>query len=204
MSLQHHKIAVGRAALLLGGYVVIYLAASALDLWTTDWALHRPGTFEGNVFATTAGSYQSAKAWLITAVGGVVMASYFGFGVWNADRVSPKWFRRPIRSFFHRGFNPFYLNPWSKRLLDRTPLHAVSFAVAFVALRLLAAGNNLSIAVGGEGPLGAAVQAVARVTSPAVGLLVAMGALYTALAIALSPLSADLLQRALGTLSEPA
>ena len=47
-------------------YLVAYLAASYLDLYTTRLALQRPGTSEGNVYATNQSSYSPAKAWVIT------------------------------------------------------------------------------------------------------------------------------------------
>jgi len=183
-----------KALLLTAGYALVYFAASGLDLWTTVLALHRPDTFEGNVFATSSGSFDGEKAWLMTDAAGVLMTVLFALGIWYADRMSPDWLRRPIRSFFYWRFNPLFIDFWSRRTRDRAPLHAVSFAIAFAALRLLAAGNNLIIAAGYTGPLGAAVRAAGRATTPAMGLILAMGAAYIALAVLLSPLGASLLQ----------
>ncbi len=53
------------------------------------------------------------------------------------------------------------LNPWSKAVIDRPPLHALSYAIPFVALRLLAAANNLLISACGLAPPGSLVKAVA-------------------------------------------
>jgi hypothetical protein len=48
-----------------GLYLVVYLAASGLDLWTTQLALHRPGVSEGNVFATDAVRFEEDNAWVL-------------------------------------------------------------------------------------------------------------------------------------------
>jgi hypothetical protein len=62
-----------------------------------------------------------------------------------------------------------------------------------VALRLLAATNNLLISACGVAPLGSLVKAVAARTSPAVGLVVVIGAAYVLLAVAVAPLAARLI-----------
>jgi hypothetical protein len=183
-----------RFVLLVCAYAVAYFVASGLDLWTTALALHRPDVGEGNVFATSAGGYNAARAWWITNIASVLMTGLFAAGLWYADRMSPEWLKKPIRSFFYRHFNPLYLDFWSSRTRDRAPLHAVSFAMAFVVLRLFAALNNLLIAAGYSGPMGAAVKAVGDLTTPAIGLILAMGALYTLLALAFAPLGARLIR----------
>jgi len=194
MSIGTTKFPYCKALLLTAGYAVAYFAASGLDLGTTVLALHRPGAAEANVFATSSGAYDNAKAWLMTDAAGVLMTVLFALGLWYGDRMSADWLRHPIASFFYRRMNPLFVNFWSRHTRDRAPLHAVSFAIAFAALRLLAAGNNLIIAAGYTGPLGAAVRAAGRATTPAMGLILAMGAAYIALAVLLSPLGASLLQ----------
>jgi len=194
MSAENTRFNFRNALLLTAGYALAYFAASGLDLWTTVLALHRPDAAEGNVFATSSGAYDNARAWLMTDAAGVLMTMFFAMGIWYADRMSVDWLKRPIRSFFTWRFNPLFIDFWSRRTRDRAPLHAVSFAIAFAALRLLAAGNNLIIAAGYAGPLGVAVREVGRATTPAMGLILAMGAVYIALAVLLSPLGASLLQ----------
>jgi len=194
MSAQNPKVDAFRLMLLVGGFAAAYFAASGADLWTTALALHRADASEGNVFATSSGAYNSAKAWWITDAAAILVIGLFLQGVSYAGRVSPQWLDRPMRSYFYRHFNPLFIDTWSKRSRDRAPIHAVSFALAFVVLRLLAAGNNLIIAAGYSGPLGVAVRAVGRMTTPGIGLILAMGALYMALAVLLSPLSAALLR----------
>lgn len=178
---------------LLDIYVAAFLSASYLDLWTTAQALHHAGVSEANVYSTSQGIYSAAKAWATTAGGGVVMASLFAFGIRNAGFVSDAAIEHPVRSF-----SKFYLNPWSRRFIDRSPLHALSYALAFVLLRLLAAGNNSVLMVGGVGPLGAAVRWVGRMTSPALGFVLAIGVVYFGLAIVLSPVAAELVKRSRG------
>jgi len=190
MSARNWKVDAAKMTLLVGGFAAVYFAASGADLWTTALALHRPDASEGNVFATTSGAYNSAKAWWITEAAAVLVIGLFVQGVAYAGRVSPYWLDRPMRSYFYRHFNPLFIDTWSKRSRDRAPIHAVSFALAFVVLRFLAAGNNLIIAAGYAGPLGLAVRAVGRLTTPGTGLLIAMGTLYIALAIGVSPVSA--------------
>jgi hypothetical protein len=110
------------------------------------------------------------------------------FGAAYANRVAEVWLRHPVRSFARP-----YLNSWSKAVIDRSPLHALSYAIAFVALRLLAAANNLLLSTCGVAPLGSLVKAVAARTSPAVGLVVVIGAAYVLLAVAVAPLAARLI-----------
>jgi hypothetical protein len=166
-------------------YAALCTAASALDLWTTEIALGVPGASEANVFATTAGVYAAAKAWAINAVGVAGMVAMYVFGLRHADEVAPKWLAHPRLSFF-----TIYVNPWSRRAITRSPLHAVGYAVAFVVLRLAAATNNLIIAAGATGPLGWMVRTVADRTTPVTGFAIAMGGLYILLVIALLPATA--------------
>ena len=167
-------------------YAAAYLVASSLDLWTTRIAL-RGGGPDGNPFVNSGGDYDAARAWFITALGGVVLVAYFVFGAVNANRVAAKWLRRPMRSFFVGPWSMASLVPWSKAVLDRSPLHALSFAVAFVILRLLGAGNNLCLVLYRVAPIGWFVNAVSTRTSPVLGLFVVGGGLYVLLALATSP-----------------
>lgn len=167
-------------------YFIAFCGASALDLGTTELAI-RAGGAEGNVFATDGGVYASARSLIMTAVASVVMTGLFVFGIANAKRVSKRWLARPMASFV-----TLYINPWSAQFIDRSPLHAVSFAVAFVLLRVVAAANNLFIVEGGVGPIGAAVRAVGRLTSPELGLALVVAPLHIAMAVLLGPICAKL------------
>jgi hypothetical protein len=173
----------------VGAYLVAYLAASALDLVTTELALMRPGSSEANVYATNSGVYSAEKAWLITAAGAAFMLPLFAFGVRNANTVSERWLNAPVRSF-----GTIYLNPFSRRFIDRAPLHAIAWAIAFVMFRLLAAINNALIAAAGAGPIGRAVRAVGRVTSAELGFIIVIGVMYVLLTIALSPWAAKIIK----------
>jgi len=166
-------------------YLIAYALASYLDLHTTLLALRRAGVREGNLYSVTASGYASARAWVITAVGGLVLEGFVVFSLLNASSVSERWLHRPIRSF-----GRFYIVPWSKGVIDRSPLHALSFAIAFVALRLLAAGNNMLIHFRGVAPLGGLVEAVSARAGQAVGFWLVLGVLICVLGVACSPLAA--------------
>jgi len=170
-------------------YLVAYFAASVADLVTTKMAIQAGGK-EANVYVTDAGSYLAARALLLTGVGGVAMAALFAFGHFYADRVAPIFLEHPITSF-----GRFYLNPWSR--IERSPLHAASYAIAFVALRFLAAGNNICIVVGLKPPIGTAVRAIGYATTQATGFVLVVGTLYLLLAVVLSPLAANVIRRSL-------
>jgi hypothetical protein len=131
-------------------YLLAYFCASYLDLATTALAVRRPDVHERNVFAVDAQGYAPTRAWLITAAGAIVMEAFLLFGIRHAVKVDEIWLRRPIRSFAK-----FYVSPWSKNVIDRSPLHMLSFAMAFVVLRVLAAANNFLLYEYGFGPLGA-------------------------------------------------
>ena len=168
---------------LVVGYVALYCAAGWLDLWTTRIAVSRPGVSEANVFATDAGAYAASQAWLATAVGGLIMLACVVFAVTHAGSVAPNWLRHPIRSFA-----TLYVSPWS--MLDRSPLHLLSLALAFPVVRLFAAANNVLLILGEPGPLGVAVRWVGARSSPVMGLGVVMGGLYLVLTVAASPIAA--------------
>src|ERR1700733_10546971 len=106
MSTRNVAVEAGRVFLMAGCYAVVYFVGSGLDLWTTVLALHRPGIFEGNVFATTSGAYNSAKAWWTTDAAGALLTGLFALGIWDGDRVLPRGLEKPIRSYFYRHFNP--------------------------------------------------------------------------------------------------
>ncbi len=180
------------ATSLIAAYVAVYLLVSSLDLWSTALALRLSGTSEANVFVTDGGLYNSARAWLITFAGGAVVTGMFAFGVMRAPQVAERWLERPVRSFLEVR-SILRLNPFSHRSIHRSPLHMMSFALAFVVLRLLAGVNNLLIYEGYTGPIGAAVRAVGRVTTPLLGFVLAGGGLYILLVLAVAPAAARLI-----------
>jgi hypothetical protein len=184
---RRNSIRLSRAAWLVALYFIAYLFASWLDLTTTVLALHRPEASEGNVYASNAGGYVSAKAWLITVVGGLVIEACLIWSVVAAGQVADRWIEHPIRSFAK-----LYINPWSRTVRDRAPLHMMSFVLAFVPLRLLAAANNVLIAGSGTAPLGRLVGLASRATSPQLGFWLILGPLFYALAIATAPIAARL------------
>jgi hypothetical protein len=171
-------------------YLVVYFVAAYLDLHTTRLALQQPGTTEGNVYSTSDSEYSSTTAWMITGIAAPIILGFLIFGLVNAHRVSQHWLEHPVQSF-----GKFYIIPWRKKILDRSPLHMASFAMAFPALRLLAAGNNLLIYKYGTAPLGWLVGIAAKHTSPTIGFWLVLGPLFCLLAVAFAPLAANVLTR---------
>ena len=169
-------------------YLLAYLVASYLDLHTTILALQRPGTSEGNVYSTSGHDYIAAKAWLITAAGAVFIEAFLLFGALNAQRVSEHWLRHPIRSF-----GKLYVIFWSQKVMDCSPLHMLSFVIAFIPLRLLAAANNLLIYYYGTAPLGRLIGLLSHRTSLVAAFWLVMGTLFYVLTFACAPLAARLI-----------
>lgn len=178
-----------RSLPLILAYALAYAVASLLDLWTTHWVLITGGS-EKNVFMLSEHGYVLHRSLIITLLGGLIMIAAFAFGVRRADQVSDRWLHRPLASF-----GLLYLNPWSVRARDRAPLHMLAQAMAFVALRLLAALNNLAIALGGVGPIGWLVQQAGVVTSPMLGFVLVIFPLFAAITLCMAPGSAALIRR---------
>lgn len=174
----------------LAAYFAAYMFASVCDLVTTDLALLNEGAHEANAVIAQDGLYSALRAWQLTAAGGAAMVAVFAFGLIYAPRVSEHWLARPIRSFM-----TFYVNPWSRRVIDRSPLHMISLALGMVVLRLLASINNLLIWNDLTGPLGFAANELAKLTTPLTGFMIAIGSVYFLLSMALSPLAVRLLRR---------
>lgn len=145
---------------------------------------------DGNVYGVGDEGYSSAKAWTITAAGALFILPFLVFGLLAARRVSPMWLQRPIRSFAR-----FYINPFSRKVIDRSPLHMLSFVIAFPVLRLLAAGNNWLISETGTGPIGWLVGQVSIATNPTLGFWLVLGPLFYLLAFACSPFAVFVLRR---------
>jgi hypothetical protein len=171
-------------------YLAVYACVSWADLFTTKLALQQPNTVEGNVYAVGDDGYSAAKAWGITSVGALFILPFLVFGLLAARRVSERWLQHPIRSFAK-----LYINPFSKKVIDRSPLHMLSFVLAFPVLRLLAAGNNWLISETGTGPIGWLVGQVSNATNPTLGFWLVLGPLFYLLAFACSPLAVFVLRR---------
>jgi len=71
----------------------------------------------------------------------------------------------------------------------------LSFALAFVVLRVLAAANNILLCEHRFAPLGALVGAVGRRTSPLIGFVVVIVIVFYLLAVLVSPFAAAVLDR---------
>lgn len=169
-------------------YLTAYFIVSYLDLRTTLLALQRPGTTEGNVYSTSGHNYIATKAWLITVAGAVFIEAFLLFGALNARRVADHWLRHPLRSW-----GKFYVLFWSRRVMDRSPLHMLSFVIAFVPLRLLAAANNLLIYYSGTAPLGRLIGLLSHRMSLMAAFWLVMGGLFYLLAFLCAPAAARLI-----------
>lgn len=171
-------------------YLAIYAIVSWADLFTTKLALQQPFAVETNVFVVSEQGYSGSKALTLSVVGAVFLLPFLVFGLVAAQRVSERWLQQPIRSF-----GKWYLNPFSKQVIDRSPLHMLSIALAFPPIKLLAAGNNWLIAQTGDGPIGWIIVRVSKATSPALGFGLVLGSISILLIFACSPLAALILRR---------
>lgn len=180
---------VRRTIILAIAYALPFLVASWLDLWTTSLALTQPGASEGNVYATDGGAYLSGRAWAMTAIGGAMIEAFLLFAGLSAERVADHWLDRPMRSFTR-----VYINPWARSVIDRSPLHALSYVLAFVPLRLLAAINNALIWKTGAGPLGEAIGVLSHWIGATGAFWLVMGPLFCLMAVAISPVAAKILR----------
>ena len=86
----------------------------------------------------------------------------------------------------HRIVSQDVLNPWSKGAIGVSPLHLLSMALAFVAMRLLAAGNNLLIHFYGFAPIGAPIKRLAQQISAFAAFGIVIVPLFCVLAIVTS------------------
>ena len=172
-------------------YLAAYFAAGWLDLYTTELALRRANAQEGNVLATDGTGYSPAQAWTITLVGAPLICGALIFGLRNARHVATRRLLHPVRSFG----NPFYIVPWRPKVLDRSPLHMASFALAFPAMRAIAAANNALIYCCGSGPLGWLIGVIAKHSSLAFAFWLVMGPIFCLLALAFAPAAAGLIRR---------
>jgi len=178
-----HRLAL--AAIL---YLLLYSLAAYLDLWTTMVALSQPGVHEGNSVVRKGQAYLPKRALIVNLAGAVIMTACVVFSANHAERVETRWLHRPIASF-----GKIYLNPWSSEAIGVSPLHMLSMAVAFLAMRLVAAGNNMLIYFYGFAPIGALIDGIGQHTSATVAFSVVVLPLFYLLAIVVSPLAAKLL-----------
>jgi len=178
-----------RRILLVGFlYLLAYFAAACADLWTTVIALTRAGTNEGNAFVTSQQGYMSGRAWAINLAGALIMTACAMFSAKYAHRVEAQWIHNPVASF-----RKIYLSPWSHRAIGVSPLHLLSMAMAFLALRLLAAANNLVIYFYGFAPLGAPIERLAQHVSVFVAFGVVIVPVFYLIALVVSPFAARLI-----------
>lgn len=168
-------------------YLIVYSLAAYADLWTTVFAITEGGAREGNAFATSGPVYLLTRALLINIVGAVIMTGCVMFSASYAESVDRQWLLRPMASF-----GQIYLNPWSSAAIRVSPLHMLSLALGFVALRLLAAGNNMLIYFYGIAPIGAPIKMIARHTSGVLAFAIVLVPLFYVLAIGVSPVAAKL------------
>ncbi len=177
-----------RVVAFCGGYLIAYFVASYMDLATTSLGLQRAGAYEKNVFATDATGYLPVRAWLLTAGGAIVMTGCILFAARFRASVDPRWLREPVRSF-----GTLYVNPFSKEALSVSPMHALSLAIGFVLLRIVAAANNLSVYWIDFGPMGELIKAIGARTSPLAGFAIVACSSYLVACVVVSPMAARII-----------
>jgi hypothetical protein len=182
------RVQLRRVAIAALFYLLAYCLASCLDLWTTVLALKTSGAHEGNAFATSGAVYLSGRALLINVVGGLIMTGCVIFSANYADRVENRWLLHPLASCWI-----MHLNPWSPAAMGVSPLQMLSLALGFVAMRLIAAGNNLLIYFYGFAPIGSLISAMEHHASAVIAFAVVIVPLFCVLAIAASPVAAKLI-----------
>lgn len=176
------------------GFMTAYIAASFLDLATTDLALTlNHAAREGNIAATSDGAYDVLKAVLITLGGGVVLGGMFWSGLRSARRVGETWLNNPRRAMMR-----VTLIPGFERDRSRRPLTLITYAVAFVILRVAAASNNAMIAFGVTGWIATIVNRLAHIVPPLAATILTVCGLYWLIAWTIAPLCATLLRHARG------
>jgi hypothetical protein len=190
LNVKNHRGMTRRLAFAAGLYLLAYSLAACADLWTTTFAITRAGAHEGNIFATNGPVYVPTRALIMNIGGAVIMTACVVFSANYAESMDPQWLLRPIASF-----GKMYLNPWSRAAIRVSPLHMLSLALGFVALRLLAAGNNMLIYFYGIAPIGAPIKIIAQHTSGVLAFAIVLVPLFYVLAIGVSPISAKLLSR---------
>lgn len=183
-STPHPSARQSKILLWTGLFLAAYLCASFLDLWTTEIALLNPEAREGNVAATTDGAYNSSKAWLITAAGGLFLCYIFMFALRNAPAVSNHWLQHPVRAL-HR----LSILPWIDRDKGRGALNGMSYALAFPLLRVAAAVNNAMIGYGAEGFLSYAISSLAKFMPAIAATVMVVLVAYFLLAMLVAPLA---------------
>jgi hypothetical protein len=188
LNVKNHRGMTHRLAFAAGLYLLGYSLVACADLWTTTFAIARAGAHEGNIFATNGPVYMPTRAWIINIGGAVIMTACVVFSANYAESMDPQWLLRPMASF-----GKMYLNPWSPAAIRVSPLHMLSLALGFVALRLLAAGNNTLIYFYGIAPIGAPIKIIAQHTSSVLAFAIVLVPLFYLLAIGVSPISAKLL-----------
>jgi hypothetical protein len=173
----------------LVAYVACYVAASYAHLASTSLGLRREAVSENDVFVVTRQGYSDSRAWLITGLGGLVLVGCVWFAAGNAHRVDERWLRRAFRSL-----GVVYFSPWSNMGIAVTPIHALSLALAFVALRLVAAANNLLVYASGIAPMGTAMQVIGAETSPLAGSVIVGFSCLVTLAVVLLPAASRIIR----------
>lgn len=174
------------------GFLTAYFAASFLDLATTDLALTlNHAAREGNIAATSDGAYDILKAVLIALGGGALLGWMFWTGLRNAPRLGENWLNNPRRAIMR-----LTLVPGFERDRSRRPLTLVTYAIAFVILRVAAASNNAMIALGVTGWIAMIVNQAAHIMPPLAATILVVCGLYWLIALGIAPICAKLLRRA--------
>ena len=179
----------GRIGAVLLIYMVLYVLGAAFDLWTTTLALQRPDIHEGNIAATTDGAFDLWRAISWNIAGGALLGVCVTSSLFFAPKVAPRWLEAPRRSFAH-----LYVLPWRARHLAYTPIHMLSYAFAFILLRVIAGSNNALLATGHTGILSWPIRQLAGYTGELTAVVSIVSLLYVGLTLAIAPTAAATLR----------
>lgn len=130
--------------MLVALYAALYLMLTCADAWSTALGMSAGGREFNHHVATDGGvAVQWGRFMLLNALVLGLMAPMLGWALARVDRIDPRYLREPWRASMNW---LLYLNPFPARNQPRAVLHYIAGAVALLAAKAIAAGNNLLIA----------------------------------------------------------
>lgn len=125
-------------------YAALYLMLTFADAWSTALGIAAGGReFNHHVAADGGATVQWGRFMLLNAAALGLTAAMLGWALARVDRIDPRYLREPWRASLNW---LLYLNPFSARNQPRAVLHYIAGAVALLAGKAIAVGNNLLIA----------------------------------------------------------
>lgn len=130
--------------MLVALYAALYLMLTFADAWSTALGMSAGGREFNHHVATDGGvAVQWGRFMLLNALVLGLTAAMLGWALARVDRIDPRYLREPWRASMNW---LLYLNPFPARNQPRAVLHYIAGAVALLAAKAIAAGNNLLIA----------------------------------------------------------